>query len=237
MVRVPAYKELYNELKQRIRLGTYARGSMLPTETELENEFGVSRTTVRRATSMLAMEGYLRIVQGKGSEVLTPQSTQQLNSVTSITETLIGRGYHVTTRDMNITLIKAPPAVAEKLQIPKDEMVYCVERVQCIENTPIAIMNNYICRDVAPGIDQYCGQFVCLYNFLENHYGVVFKEATEYLSAVAADFMESIVLQIPVGSPLLCSKRVTSGFGQMIECSVVKILADRYEYCVYMTGR
>ena len=237
MARTPAYREVYQELKKRIKQGIYAKGSMLPTEPELENEFHVSRTTIRRATSLLAMEGYLRIVQGKGSEILTPQSTQNLNSVTSTTETLIARGYNVTTHNMNITLVKAPPEVAEKLKLAKDEMVYLVERVQYIEGTPIAIMNNYIRREVAPGIERYCGQFVSLYSFLESQYGVVFKEATEYLSAVAADFMESIVLQIPVGTPLLCSKRVTSGYGQMIECSVVKLLADRYEYCIYMSGR
>ena len=117
MAHTPAYREVYQELKKRIKDGTYGKGTMIPTETELENEFHVSRTTIRRATSMLAMEGYLRIVQGKGSEILTPQSTQQLNSVTSTTETLIARGYNVTTHNMNITLVKAPPLVAEKLKL------------------------------------------------------------------------------------------------------------------------
>ena len=225
MKRVPAYKTVYLTLKGRIKDGTYPIASLLPTETEIEQEFNVSRTTVRRATAILASDGYIRVVQGKGSEVLSPQSTQQLNCVSSITETLRNRGYDVTSRNMRIDLIVPPPNVAEALALSRQEKVYLVKRIQCIDGVPLVIMNNYT------------GKFVSLYDFLERHYHVVFKEAKEYLSATAADFMESIELEIPVGSPLLCSRRITSGDGGMIECSINKIVADKYEYCVYLKGR
>ena len=237
MKRVPAYKTVYLTLKGRIKDGTYPIASLLPTETEIEQEFNVSRTTVRRATAILASEGYIRVVQGKGSEVLSPQSTQQLNCVSSITETLRNRGYDVTSRNMRIDLIVPPPNVAEALALSKQEKVYLVKRIQCIDGMPLVVMNNYIRQSVAPDIDHYSGKFVSLYNFLEEHYHVVFKEAKEFLSATAADFMESIELEIPVGSPLLCSRRITSGDGGMIECSINKIVADKYEYCVYLKGR
>lgn len=76
MARVPAYRIVYQTIKMRIKEGRYPEGSLLPTEGELESEFGVSRTTIRKATSMLTAENYIRVVQGKGSEVLSPFNVQ-----------------------------------------------------------------------------------------------------------------------------------------------------------------
>ena len=59
----------------------------------------------------------------------------------------------------------------------------------------------------------------------------------EYLSASNADFIESMVLNIPAGTALLCSRRVTSDEQGPFEYGVTKILAERYEYCVYLSGR
>ena len=237
MSRVPAYSVVYQTIKQRIRDGYYPVGSLLPTETELEKEFSVSRTTIRRATSILSSEGYIRVVQGKGSEVLSSTTTQRLNSISSITETLRMRGFEVSTQGMCIDRVPAPPQVAEALELGEGQAVYLVQRVQCVDGTPFAIMNNYLKADMVPGLEQYGDQFVSLYRFLEDHYHLTFHHAMEYLSASAADFMEAMVLHIAVGTPLLCSRRVTSGDQGLFEYGVTKILAERYEYCVYLEGR
>ena len=69
MAKIPAYRQLYAELKSDIKNGKYPPGIFLPTESELEQIFDVSRTTVRRAISMLTAEGYLSVKQGRGTEV------------------------------------------------------------------------------------------------------------------------------------------------------------------------
>ena len=69
MARIPAYRKMYAHLKNEIKTGNYQPGSFLPTEAEMEKEFGVSRTTVRKAISMLTQEGYLSVRQGRGTEV------------------------------------------------------------------------------------------------------------------------------------------------------------------------
>ena len=237
MSRVPSYKIVYRAIKQRIKERRYETGSLLPTETELEGEFGVSRTTIRRATAMLASEGYIRVVQGRGSEVLDAFTAQSLNSLSSITETLTAKGFRVSTQGMCIDRVPAPRKVAAALGIPEGKAVYLIQRVQCADGTPIAIMNNYIKESVAPGIEQYAGKFVSLYQFLEDRYLVVFKDAWEDLSASAAEFMEAQVLHVPVGAPLLLSRRISNSEQGPIEYSVTKLVADRYEYSVYLSGR
>ena len=237
MSKVPAYSIVYNTIKQRIKDGFYPVGSLLPTEGGLEKEFSVSRTTIRRATSILSSEGYISVVQGKGSVVLSRTTTQRLNSISSITETLTTRGFDVTTKGMRLERVPAPPHVAEALKLAEGEPVYLIQRVQCVDGTPFAIMNNYIKARMVPGLEKYCDKFISLYRFLEEHYHISFVSAVEYLSAINAEFMEAMVLNIPSGTALLCSRRITSDNQGPFEYGLTKLLAERYEYCVYMSGR
>lgn len=62
-------------------------------------------------------------------------------------------------------------------------------------------------------------------------------EATEYLSATTADFLEAKLLNIDVGAPLLCSRRISSNENGIFEYSINKIVADNYEYCIHLSGR
>jgi GntR family transcriptional regulator len=43
------YRDIAAELQKQIRLGAYAVGQLLPTETELMARFAASRQTVRKA--------------------------------------------------------------------------------------------------------------------------------------------------------------------------------------------
>jgi DNA-binding FadR family transcriptional regulator len=63
-------------LKSRILDGSLASGSKLPSEAELIEEYGVSRTVVREAVTRLRAEGLVETFQGRGSFVLTvPEPT------------------------------------------------------------------------------------------------------------------------------------------------------------------
>ena len=44
MSHIPAYKEVYSKLKEELKEGIYPAGSLLPTESELEKIFHVSRS-------------------------------------------------------------------------------------------------------------------------------------------------------------------------------------------------
>lgn len=57
-------------LKDRILAGDLAPGARLPSENELIEEYGVSRTVVREAVTRLRAEGLVETFQGRGSFVL-----------------------------------------------------------------------------------------------------------------------------------------------------------------------
>jgi len=54
--------------------GTWAAGVVLPTEGELAQQFGVSRTIIRECVRVLASRGMLDVRQGRGTIVTAPDS-------------------------------------------------------------------------------------------------------------------------------------------------------------------
>lgn len=58
------YEEVLKLLKEAILEGTYKPGEVLPSETELANQFGVSRPVVREALRSLQSKGFVEIRRG-----------------------------------------------------------------------------------------------------------------------------------------------------------------------------
>ena len=56
-------KQILNNLES----GIMKPGEKLPTQEKLAQKFGVGRSSIREATNALAIMGYLRIIQGKGT--------------------------------------------------------------------------------------------------------------------------------------------------------------------------
>ena len=234
---IPIYKKIYAELKQSIQNGLYLPGDLLPTEPQLESQFAASRTTIRKAIKLLTSEGFVSAKQGRGTEVLDYASTQKLNHVTSFTETLCQKGYTVTTQGMCIERIPAPSFISQQLNLKENEIVYYIQRVQCINNKPIGIIENYLNAEMFPDLPKYADTFVSLYKFLENHYHLVITEAHERISASGATFIESQILQVPAQTPLLVSKRITFTPKGPFDYSKLKVIADKYEYSIYLQNR
>ena len=122
MKNAPAYVKVYSRLKNEINKGTYPVGGFLPKECELEKIYQVSRTTVRNAVKMLVQEGLVEVRQGSGTRVLNHKAIQNYNKVTSVTESLMKKGYRVTTSDMMIDIISADKQLADELEIPVDKI-------------------------------------------------------------------------------------------------------------------
>lgn len=68
----PMYVQLANVLRDRIRRGEIPVGRRLPSQSALEVETGgaVSRRTIKSALELLAAEGVVQGVQGKGVFVI-----------------------------------------------------------------------------------------------------------------------------------------------------------------------
>ncbi len=68
----PAYRQVTNQLRDRIISGSLAPGDRLPSEAELSTLFGVSRSTIREALRLLSSQSLIRTTRGvKGGTFVT----------------------------------------------------------------------------------------------------------------------------------------------------------------------
>jgi 2-aminoadipate transaminase len=66
---IPLYKQLFEQLAERIRSGNLARGERLPATRELAGLLGLNRTTVSAAYTLLEEQGLIAGQVGRGSFV------------------------------------------------------------------------------------------------------------------------------------------------------------------------
>ena len=71
--RSSRYRDIATGLQKDIRLGTYAVGNLLPTETELMASYQASRQTVREALRILIDQGLIVRRAGLGSVVIASE--------------------------------------------------------------------------------------------------------------------------------------------------------------------
>lgn len=237
MARYPAYSMVYDTLKQEIIDGDIAIGELLPPEPELERRFQVSRTTIRKAVELLSRDGFVRAQQGKGTEVLNNKTKQNLNGVTSISETLRKRGCTVELKSIFIDMVPASVHIAQDLQIEPGTEVIRIQRIQLADGVPIAIMKNYLKEHMVPGIIQYKDEISSLYQFLSKRYHIEIESAMDRISAKNADFTEAGMLQVPIGTALLYLKRVCFQGANPVIADRISLIGERYEFEVNMSGR
>src|SRR5215472_16883315 len=66
----PLYRQIADDLRNRIESGELAQGSQLATEVELRDQYNASRNTVRDAIKWLTTLGLLETRPGQGTFVI-----------------------------------------------------------------------------------------------------------------------------------------------------------------------
>lgn len=238
---VLAYVRVYSDLIEKIRNNTYPVGTLLPPEPELEKIYGVSRTTVRRAISMLVNAKRVHVKQGHGTEVIATRSPSvenlyRFSNVTHISETLshADRPSH---SPLFIDQIPASQELADFFKIKPGSMVYRIQRSISFEDgTIIGYKVNYLPPKRFPKLEVFNGVVINVYTLLFNQFSVQLDHAEETITAVAADFMDSTVLKVDIGTPLLLLKRYSHCSSGPMEYAEFKVLPEHYSVTVHMEG-
>lgn len=210
------YLDVYRRMKAEITSGALQAGDFLPTEPELMSDYGVSRTTIRKAVALLTADGYVDARQGRGTEVLAPARREDRYTFTSLvgrttveSRIVVEPEAPLVAQAATIETVPASEVVAAALNIPAGALVHRVQRLKIIGERPAAHIASYLEAERFPALEEQSGKIYYLYAYLAEEYGTRFARSQSRLTAVAADFIESRVLEVPVGSPLVMHARVT----------------------------
>ncbi len=89
---IPLYLQLKEIISERIKNGTYASGDLLPSETQLSQNYQITRQTARRAISELVKEGLVRTEHGKGSFVSVNEVSYSIWNFNGFTDYIVSLG-------------------------------------------------------------------------------------------------------------------------------------------------
>ena len=93
-MKIPLYRQIQINLKEKITSGQYEEGGLLPSENDLCGEFSATRMTVRQALNELVKEGYITRQHGKGSTISASRKSLGLLSLKGWTEVVIASDRH-----------------------------------------------------------------------------------------------------------------------------------------------
>lgn len=228
----PLYIQIKEILFQRISNGIYDTGDTIPTELDFQEEFDVSRITVRQAINELVLEGYLLRRRGKGTVVLKRKIEESLNRVLSFTKEMEEMGITPSTSFAEVNRIQCNAVVASKLGIEIGADVYEIIRIRCADGEPIVYFETYLLGNLKLPLDHevYYGS---MYELIESTNPVKMTKAKEYIGAEIAGKKLAKELKISAGDPILTRTRV--GFDQNsrpIEFTTCYYVAENYQYYI-----
>lgn len=220
----PKYLAVYEAVKIDIENGNLLPGTFLPPEKQLMEMYSCSRTTVRRAMQRLQDEDYVEIRQGRGTRVSLKDAKEVsfgLQKSHLFREVTIGSRFLVNnpktqSQSAVIDTIKAPEHIAMALHISTGDNVYRLQRVKLVNEMVFGYVVSYIPTSYCPDLTRYNGQITNLYSALNKYYDISINTGEEQISAMNAGFVESKILDVKIGSPLIFSSRTAKGEKEQI---------------------
>lgn len=231
-IPIPLYFQLKELILAAIKDGSYKKDSLLPTEKEFSEIFGISRTTVRQAIAELVQEGWLYRVKSKGTFVSTPKINQDfISRLVPFAEEMETSGKVPGTEVLELKVIPARDSVAVLLQIsPGDSVIYLYRR-RFADEEPILTVETYL-----PYAD--CA-FIMDHDLVNNSLYEIMAEREETeihcvkrrVEAVEATVGDKKFLGIKKGKPIqLFSSLGYNVYGKPMEYSVARYRADRSSF-------
>jgi GntR family transcriptional regulator len=206
-VNIPYYEQLKRLIVQQIAADGLEPGDLLPSEGELCERYGVSRTVVRQAVGDLVTEGLLQRMRGKGTFVGRPKLREQfIESTVGFFEDLTARGETVESVVLSLELVPATAKVAKALDIDAGSQCIELSRVRSVNGEVVALANSYINSSDARLLKDLRSvdlTSLSLYRFLEEHWNMRIESGHRSLEATTAKGVVARVLELRVGSPVL----------------------------------
>jgi GntR family phosphonate transport system transcriptional regulator len=171
--------------------------------------FDASRHAVRRAVAALAVEGKLRVEQGRGTFVeAAPKLNYHVGRRTRFRQNLLSQGFEPGDQIMSSDVVRASAWVAEALQLDEGDPVHQLLWRSLADGVPIGVGFTFQCAKRFPDWATLRGQGLSTTEAYREH-GIsdYLRKSTSIHSRRARD-EESKLLEQHVDQPVLVVRKV-----------------------------
>lgn len=204
---VPLYHEAYLVMRDAILSGRYPVGSTLPSETELVQQFGISRLTLRKAMDRIEADSLVSRRRGLGTFVLSNDLPEIEPFAFDTLDAVVVLGTKTSVRVLDLDYRRVPHGIAAAFDGSSEIFQRCV-RLRCgARGLPLMLLTTWIPEDIGQAFTRADFEQTALFELLEKA-GHKIVRATQFVTAALADPNTAAALGEPVGSPLLQVERI-----------------------------
>ncbi|GAB4460925.1 MAG: phosphonate metabolism transcriptional regulator PhnF [Armatimonadaceae bacterium] len=231
----PLYLRIAQELRQNIQDGIYKAGEQVPTEAILSQRFGVNRRhTLRRAISLLASEGLLRVDQGRGTFVadLAPAAAVRypIGERVRFSETLREQGIEPRYHALRSVILPANNRIAARMELKPGQEVAMLERLGFADDRPLKVATSYFPMEPFPDILERIAQLGSISRVFADVYERDHRRRRTVISAQTVTTEDARLLQVSYNSPVLVAEAINvDENGLVVEYGITRFRADRTE--------
>ena len=237
---VPYYYQLQEALKQEIDAGTWLPGELLPSEAELANSFGISRTVIRQALDVLEADAQVARIKGKGTLVTEPKLRYEVAAAAG--EWRVDGLEHVAkvSRVVNVQSTVIRGSLGKLLELHGDGEVFEITVVHAIDDVAVSINQLYLRTDASASLSalvlsgknpELLVDDAEILVQLARRYGVTAACSELTVEATLANKFETELLDVKLRTPMfLLSSLVRAGDGNPLGFMRTVMRSDYFRF-------
>ena len=173
----------------------------LPSERDLAEIIGVSRTSVRKAIEYLKYEGLVETRPNSGIYIKKNKMVMDLTDLMSFSEAMRRKKISYETRLISSGIIEADKSLTQIFNIRLGDPVYQLIRLRILDERPYLYQIVYLDYGRFKGIEGYDFSKESQYQIMEKEYGVKIIHGEERIDTTYVSSLEAKTLKIEEGSP------------------------------------
>ena len=228
----PMYRQLAAQLREAIAAGHLAPGAQLDSEAALMARYGVSRVTVRQATTLLRTEGALIARRGKGTFVVERVLHQDLDALQGFYDAVRSQGIEPVLQLLEFATI---PASARDPQVP-DGLPVRLQRLYSVDGRPFALGVGHV-PAAAAALGRERAERLTVYQIVEQYLSIRIARADVTIRCQKAPRAVAARLGLRTGEACLVMARCSrDAAGAACEFMRIYIVPERYEFHLRVPG-
>ncbi|HEL1580131.1 TPA: GntR family transcriptional regulator [Streptococcus suis] len=208
------YKKVYADIKEKIEQSIWQANQEMPTENELMEIYSYSKDTIRKALSLLEMDGYIQKRQGRNSIILDHNLVRKpfVSELKTVSELNRSANHQVQTELTNLYIVQGQPEVMKELEVDEKTDLYRVSRVRTIDGERLEYEISYFDRRIVPYLSKEVAES-SIYQYLEEELGLEISHSRREISFRFANEEEKSLLDL-------------SGYDMVVSVTSTTYLAD-----------